>query len=850
MVRLGVSGRIVGMSETRTPEGAEFAFVEHWFAERGWAPFEFQRAVWRAYLRGESGLIHAPTGTGKTLAAWWGPLLGWLRDHPERLTWADAKPRGLRVLWITPLRALAADTEQALRLPVEALGLPWTIERRTGDVSGYAKQRQLRKPPTALITTPESLSLLLSQAEAQAFFSHLEAVVVDEWHELLGSKRGAQTELGLARLRTWRPTLRTWGLSATLGNLDEALAVLMGVEASGPRAGQARAGRLVQGVLPKAVVIDSLIPAQMERFPWAGHLGLKMLPQVVAAVEEGRTALVFTNTRSQTEIWFQALLEARPDWAGEIALHHGSLAPETRSWVEEGLRTGLLRCVVCTSSLDLGVDFSPVDRVLQIGSPKGVARLLQRAGRSGHQPGVTSRVTCVPTHAFELVEAAAVRAALAAGHIEARKPLSKPLDVLVQHLVTVGLGGGFTAGELYAEVRTAYSYRDLTPTEWQWTLDFVVTGGGALDAYPEYQRLVAQDGRYVVTDRQIAQRHRLGVGTIMSDAQLEVKYLNGPSLGFIPESFIAWVKPGERFAFAGKVLEFVRLREMTVWVRRARSKKGATPRWTGTHLPISPELGEAVRLELDAAQRGVLEGPEMQAVAPILQLQERISALPALDELLIERTKTRDGHHLFFYPFAGKLVNQGMAALLAYRLGKRRAMTFTITANDYGFELLADERAPLEEALEDAPGLFDAGHLLDDIAASLNASELARRQFREVARVAGLVFQGFPGQKVRSRQLQASSDLFYDVFKQYDADNLLLTQAEREVLERQLEQSRLAATLQEIGRSRLKLVECKRPSPFSFPLLVERLQASIVSTETLEERVRRMTAQLEQWAGN
>ncbi len=742
-------------------------------------------------------------------------------------------------------RALAADSEQSLLAPIRELGLPWTVERRTGDVSSYAKQRQLKRPPNALITTPESLSLLLSQPHAQAYFGQLEAVIVDEWHELLASKRGVQTELCLARLRTWRALggtpLRTWGLSATLGNLDTAMAVLTGVQADG----SPRPGRLVQGLLPKAIVIDSLIPAQMERFPWAGHLGLKMLPQALAAIEEGKTTLVFTNTRSQTESWFQALLDARPDWAGEIALHHGSLSAETRDFVEHGLRAGSLRCVVCTSSLDLGVDFSPVDRVLQVGSPKGVARLLQRAGRSGHQPGVTSRVTCVPTHAFELIEAAAVRRALVEGHIEGRTPLAKPLDVLVQHLVTIGLGGGFVAEELLAEVRTAYAYRDLSDSEWRWALDFVVNGGHALDAYPEYKRLVQVDGRYVVEDRHIAQRHRLAVGTITGDAQIAVRYLTGGNLGSVPESFVGFLKPGDRFIFAGKVLELVRVREMTAWVRRASSLKGAIPRWMGANLPISPELGAAVREQLDAAAAGVLEGPEMQAVAPILELQAARSAIPRQGELLIERIKTRDGYHLFFYPFGGRLVNQGLAALLAYRLGKLQPLTFTITANDYGIELLSAEPAPLDAALAGEPHLFSAQHLLDDITASLNASELARRQFREIARVAGLVVQGYPGQKVRASHLQASSNLFYEVFRQYDAGNLLLAQAEREVLERQLEQSRLAVTLQGMAAGPIRLLECKRPTPFCFPLLVERMQASMLTTESLEDRVRRMTLQYE-----
>ena len=825
---------------------SSLALVKNWFAQRGWEPFEFQREVWQAYRNGESGLIHAPTGTGKTYAAWFAALLAWLEAHPNRETWATMSPPSLRLLWLTPMRALAADTEQALQAPINDLDLPWTVERRTGDTSSYAKQRQLVKPPTTLITTPESLSLLLSQPNAPRLFGNLEAVVVDEWHELLGNKRGVQAELCLARLRRWRPLLRTWGLSATLGNVDTALAALLGVDEAGIPA----AGRLVRGLVPKEVIIDSLIPENVERFPWAGHMGLKMLPQVIAAVEEGRAALLFTNTRNQTETWYQAILAARPDWAGEIALHHSSLAAETRRWVEDGLREGRLRCVVATSSLDLGVDFTPVDRVLQIGSPKGVARLLQRAGRSGHQPGVVSRVTCVPAHAFELVEVAAVREALRAGHIEARLPLDRPLDVLVQHLVTVALGGGFAPDQLLAEVRRSYAYRRLTDEEWAWAVDFVSSGGEALDAYPEYRRVVPTNGRYTVPDKAVAQRHRLSIGTITSDASIVVKYLRGASLGTINESFISRLQPGDKFIFAGRTLEFVRVRDMTAWVRKASSTRGAIPAWTGTSLPISAELSQAVRARLDEARDGIFESPEMRAVKPVLALQMKVSRLPRVDELLIEQVKTREGYHLFFYPFEGRLVHQGLAALFAYRLSRLQPITFTLAANDYGLELLSPEPAPLAKALagtaEFVP-LLSPQYLLADVPASLNASEMARRQFREIARVAGLVFQGFPGQGRSARHLQASSSLFYEVFARYDPDNLLLAQAQREVLERQLEQSRLSQALQRLSAGLVTVVAAARPSPLGFPLLVSRMQAKL-SSEKLADQVRRMVQQLEQWA--
>jgi ATP-dependent Lhr-like helicase len=811
--------------------------LDAWFARRGWTPFAFQREVWAAYRAGESGLIHAGTGTGKTYAAWMGPLLEWMATHePDRRPRRRAAAPPLRVLWLTPLRALAADTEAALRAPLLELGIPWTLERRTGDTSASIRDRQREKLPTALVTTPESLSLLLSRPDARELFAELRLVVVDEWHELLGNKRGAQTELALARLRRFRPALSTWGLSATLGNLDVALSALLGV---------GREGRLVRGAAPKEIRVDSLIPETIERFPWAGHLGLKLLPQVVAAIAEGRTALVFTNTRSQTEIWYQAILDARPDWAGEIALHHGSLDRKVRDFVEAGLSAGTLRCVVCTSSLDLGVDFAPVDRVLQVGSPKGIARLAQRAGRSGHRPGAPSRVTCVPTNAFELVEVAAARRALEAGRIEPRTPREKPLDVLAQHLVTIAAGGGFRAAELYAEVCTAWAYRDLTLPEWDWTLDFVTRGGPALAAYPEYRRVVERDGLFTVPDRAVARRHRMSIGTITSDAALTVQYISGGRLGTVEESFIARLRPGERFIFAGRTLELAEVRDMTARVRRAKGRSGAIPRWMGGRMPLSTELAAAVRRLLEEARDGVFAGPEMAAMRPILELQARWSAIPAADELLVERLKSREGHHLFLYPFEGRLVHEGLAALLAWRIARRRPITFTLAVDDYGLELLSPDRAPLDEAL--AAGLLAPTGLAEDIPASLNAAEMAKRQFRDIARVAGLLFQGFPGQRKPARHLQASSGLFYEVFAKYDPANLLLHQAHREVLEQQLERSRLGRALARLSESRVTLLEIARPSPLAFPLMVARMREKL-SSESLADRVRRMQAQLEKAA--
>ena len=814
--------------------------IDRWFASRGWTPFAFQCEVWDAYRSGESGLVHAATGTGKTLAAWGGPLAEWMSS----VTSHAQKPRRdrtppLRVLWITPLRALAADTEEALRQPLDELGIPWSLESRTGDTSAAVRARQRRRLPTALITTPESLALLLARNDAPDIFTDLRLVVVDEWHELMGTKRGVLVELALARLRFHQPSVRTWGLSATIGNLGDAADALLGVR-------QDRPPRIVRGVDPKDVVIDALIPPVIERFPWAGHLGTPMVPQVVAALEEAASAIVFTNTRSQTETWYQAILSARPDWAGAIALHHGSLDRKRREWVENGLRTGKLRCVVATSSLDLGVDFSPVDRVLQVGSPKGVARLLQRAGRSGHRPGATSRVTCAPTNALELVEVAAARDGVEQGLLEARLPMERPLDVLAQHVVTVALGGGFVAEELLGEVRSTRAYASLTDAEWAWVLEFLTSGGDALRAYPEYARITLVGGRYVVTNDEIARRHRMSIGTIVGDAQIGVAYLRGGSLGSVEESFVARLKPGDRFVFAGTPLEFVRVRDMKAWVRRAPNGKGAVPRWAGSRLPMSGQLAELLRARFGEAGRGVVRGPEMAALQPLFAVQRKWSHIPAPDELLIEQVKSREGWHLFVYPFEGRLVHEGLSALCAYRLARHAPITFSMASNDYGFELVSPTEPPIAAALEGQ--LFSPDNLVEDIQAALNATEMARRQFRELARVAGLVFPGFPRAGKTARQLQMSSSLFFDVLRQYDPGNLLLSQAAREVLERQLESTRLGATLRRLFQSRVIVRHPKRVTPFGFPLVVDRNREK-VSSELLADRIRRMQLALEKAAG-
>jgi ATP-dependent Lhr-like helicase len=839
---------------------AHFTLSHAWFAQRGWQPFPFQEQVWEAVSMGVSGLLHATTGAGKTYAVWMAALERFAKlpalpnlevlENDAVLTPSPARRKAkkplappLTVLWITPMRALAADTERALNAPIDELDISWTIGLRTGDTGSAERSRQAKRLPTALITTPESLSLLLTRTDAAEVFASLQMVVVDEWHELIGNKRGVQLQLALARLRHWKPKLITWGLSATLGNLNHAMEVLIPHN---------EVKQLVQGKLAKDLFIDTLLPPGIERFPWAGHLGLRMLPQVVEQIESSASALVFTNTRSQCELWYQALLEARPDWAGLIALHHGSLDRHVREWVELGLKEGRLKAVVCTSSLDLGVDFLPVERVLQIGSPKGIARLMQRAGRSGHAPGRPSRLTMVPTHSLELVESIAAQDAIAARKIEPRESPHKPLDVLVQHLVTIALGGGFIADALLAEVKTSYAYQDLTEAEWRWALAFVQHGGESLTAYPDYRRAIPDSqGVWHVPDAHLARRHRMSIGTIVSDSSMAVKFwskgASGKSLGSVEESFIARLKPGDHFLFGGRLLELVRVHEMTAYVSKASGKKPAVPRWNGGRMPLSTELSNAIVARMDAAAHGQFDGPEMQLVKPLLQVQRDWSALPTQDTLLAESLHSREGWHLFLYPYAGRSVHLGLASLLAWRIGQHRPNTFSIAVNDYGFELLSASPTDWEHSFRQ--DIFSEENLLEDVLGSLNASELSQRRFREIARISGLIFAGFPGAPKSTKQVQASSSLFFDVFRKYDPGNLLLKQAQQEVLKQELEIERLSDTLRNLRSKTLHLMQVKRPTPFAFPLLVERFRESS-SSEKLADRIARMVADLEKAAGN
>ena len=832
--------------------------INNWLLARGWKAFVFQADVWKAIAQGRGGLLHATTGAGKTYAVWLGLLLQYA-VKPAALPAAEPVARRrssppLTVLWITPMRALAADSMRALQQPLADLAPGWTLGIRTGDTSSAERARQNNRWPTALLTTPESLSLMLSRANAHEEMSAVQAVVVDEWHELMGNKRGVQLQLALARLKRWNPQLLVWGMSATLGNLEQAAQALQGLPADlTENADGLRVARrkllspaqpvIVRGKTDKTLIIDTLIPDNPGKYSWAGHLGARMQQAVVNEIASSGPTLVFTNTRSQAEIWYQLLLTAKPEWAGEIALHHGSLDKEVRQWVEINLKDGKLRAVVATSSLDLGVDFLPVERVLQIGSAKGVARLLQRAGRSGHAPGRASRVTLVPTNTLELLEAAAARNAAKVGRIEKREVPDKPLDVLVQHLVTVALGGGFHADALFDEVRTAWSYRELTRQEFDWALAFCERGGSSLTAYPDYHRIKPDgEGVYRVPDAGIARRHRLNIGTIVGDTALQVSYLKGARIGTIEESFIARLRKGDCFVFAGRLLEFIRVQDMTAYVKKAEKSKGSIPSWNGGKMPLSTEMSDAVLDLMQRAAEGDFSEPELQAARPMLETQALLSVLPSPAIVLVETFTSPEGHHLYVYPFSGRQVHLGLANLLAWRMARDQPNTFSISVNDYGFELLSSQPFELGPVLDKT--VFSANQLLEDMLASLNSSELARRRFREIARVAGLIYTGYPGAFKSAKQLQASSSLFFEVFKTYDSGNMLLSQADREVLSQELEVARLSQTLERIASRELVYQPLQHPSPMCLPLMVERFRERL-STEQLSARLDRILRDLE-----
>ncbi len=810
-----------------------YNIAETWFKEQKWKPFKFQKDTWTAFLQGKHGLLNAPTGSGKTYALWFPVVLNYIKNNPDYKT---KHKKGLKAIWITPLRALSNEIKQSAERITKDLGTQMTVGIRTGDTSTKERFQQKRNMPDLLITTPESLQLLLSSKGYAKVFKDCSAIIVDEWHELLGTKRGVQMELGISRLKSVSQELRIWGISATIGNLEQGREVLLGPETT-----TLKNSVLIKAKLHKKITVKSIIPKEMETFPWRGHLGLKLLEDVVPIINKSKTTLLFTNTRSQCEIWFQKILEKHPEYAGEFAMHHGSVNKETRVWVEQAIRNESLKAVVCTSSLDLGVDFAPVETVIQIGGPKGVARFLQRAGRSGHSPGKESVIHFLPTHAMELIEASAMKQAVKHEAVEDRIPYLNSFDVLLQYLTTLAVSDGFYPDEIYKEIKGTFCYQGISEAQWQWLLNFLVMGSQSLQSYDEYKKVaVEEDGKFTVTNRGIAMRHRFQIGTIVGDANIVVKYQKGGYIGSIEEFFISKLKQGDVFTFAGRNLEFIRVKGMQAHVKNSTKRTNKVPSWMGGRLSFSAQMSELLRQELyTAALDKKQQSIEIQSLAPMFKKQREESIVPKPNEFLIETFKTRDGYHHIFYPFEGRGVHEAMSSMLAYRISLLMPITCSLAYNDYGFELLSDKKIDIQEVLDN--NLLSTEYMLSDLQKSLNSNEMARRKFRDIAVISGMVFTGYPNKGIKMKHLQSSSQLLFDVFKDFEDDNLLYQQAYTETFEHQLEEGRLRLALERIAAQEIVWRTCTKPTPFSFPIITDRLREKL-SSEKLADRIKRMTA--------
>jgi ATP-dependent Lhr-like helicase len=854
---------------TGLKESKGYRIIKEMMVAQNRQPFLFQEKTWEHIINGESGLVNAPTGCGKTYSVFLGAIIDFINHHPE--DHKKIKNSGLQLLWITPLRALATDIGRAMEEVITALGMNWKVGIRNGDTSTTERAKQKKQMPEVLIITPESLHLLIGQKGYAEIFSSLKIIAVDEWHELLGSKRGVQVELAIARIVNsqkdrkserqeekeqtvkkndlhsdyptpdFRSVLSVWGISATIGNLEEASEVLLSP--------LKKNGVMVTAEMKKRIEVESVFPDEIETYPWAGHLGIKLVHKILPIIHESKTTLIFINTRGMSEIWYQQILNTSPDLAGAIALHHGSVERELREWVEENLHTGKLKAVVCTASLDLGVDFRPVETVIQVGSPKGVARFLQRAGRSGHQPDAISKIYFLPTHSLELIEAAALKSAIKEELIESRVPMLLCYDVLMQWLCTLAISDGFVAEEIFEEIRSTYCYREITGDEWQQILHNLTSGGNALQQYDEYKKVEIIDNVYKVTSRKIAMRHRLHIGTIVSEPMMKVQLLHGGFIGVIEEWFISRLSPGEVFSLAGRKLEYVSSKDMTAYVRKSTAKKSIVPSWQGGRMPLSANLGKKLRETLNKSGVRSRESevyvsnsePELSILQPLFELQQELSHLPKANELLIEQIETDEGNHLFVYPFEGRLVHEAMAAILAYRISRITPITFSFAMNDYGFELLSDQPIPLDDS--NVYELFSPENLFEDIQRSVNSTEMAKRKFRDIATIGGLIFQGMPGERKKARHLQASASLLFNVFNEYEPHNLLLRQAYNEVFAQQMEETRLRDMLNRIQRSKIILTFPNRYTPFCFPIKVDSMREDL-SSEKLEDRVKKMQAEL------
>ena len=788
-----------------------------WFEDRGWAPRPHQIDLLARAQAGKSVLLIAPTGAGKTLAGFL-PSLTDVATRPKR------KPgeahRGIHTLYISPLKALAVDIERNLGKPVSEMGLPISMETRTGDTPTHKRQRQKLAPPDILLTTPEQLALLISTADAARFFSDLRYVVLDELHSLVTSKRGHLLSLGLARLRRFVPGLRTIGLSATVAEPDELRRWLL---PQNPPGAMADLITVAGGAKPDISILES-----EEHVPWAGHTARYAIPEMYDAIRKHRTTLLFVNTRSQAEMLFQELWRVN-DNSLPIALHHGSLDVGQRRRVEKAMETNSLRAIVATSTLDLGIDWGDVDLVIHVGAPKGASRLAQRIGRSNHRMDEPSKALLIPANRFEVLEC---RAALEANYLGAQDtpPLTAgALDVLSQHVLGSACGGPFDATQLYEEVISAAPYAGLDRPTFDRVVEFVATGGYALRSYERYAKIrLTKDGTWRISHPHFAQQYRLNVGTIIKSPMLNVRYVRsgrgvnargGPLLGRIEEYFLETLAHGDTFLFAGRTLRFEGIRENECFVSNASGVDAKVPIYAGGKFPLSTYLAEQVR--------GMLADPDRwktlpEQVSDWLRLQKEKSVLPRKEDLLVETFPRANRFYMVIYAFEGRLAHQTLGMLLTRRLERSGAHPTGFVATDYSLAVwgLEDLGAMFKRKQPSLGALFDEDMLGDDLDAWLAESWLLKRTFRNCALISGLIEKRHPGQEKSGRQVTVSADLIYDVLRSHEPDHILLQATRADAASGLLDVRRLGEMLSRI-KGQIVHKDLERISPLAVPVMME-----------------------------
>lgn len=806
--------------------------LQKWLDERKIQLAPFQVEVFQAFQSGKSGILTAPTGMGKTLAIWL-PFL-------QKMLSSQATPKGVQLIWVSPMRALGLDLAKRFKADLEALGLPLRVAVRNGDTPQSEKQKQNRKKPSVLIITPENLHLLLASKQNHLWFKNLEALVIDEWHDLLNSKRSVLMQLAIATLRTHHENLPIWGISATLAKPEQALKVMLGHIA-------ARKAQVIQANKNKQLHFHLMKPPHAESFPGYGEIGKQMVEQILAEINHYRSVLFFTNTRFQAEFWYRHLLAHAPDLAGNMALHHSTIDKNTRLWVEGQLGEGNLQVVISTSGLDLGVDFSPVEAIFQLGSPKHINRFLQRAGRSGHQPGAAANIYFIPTNILEILEATAIQQALQHKVMEAYVPYEQSFDVLLQFMITLACGDGLYPEKLWETLRQTHAYEGISRADFDKMLRFLYHGGESLQAYDEYHKIYhdAEKQAYFIAGRRKAMLHRLSIGVIRSEELYRVKFLHGKKeLGRVEAYFLHRLKKGDVFTIAGRTVRLAEVKDDVAFVKKSKAQKALMPIWSGEKLSLSPELSQLVRKEWAAAveafkQNKLDEVDGRECLQPFLSKQATYSSLPKVGaELLVEYIKSRQGYHLYIYPFLGKKCHDAMAALIAHRIAARQPIGFSMSANDYGFELLSADELPIEAGLLKA--VFKMEDLEKDLQESLNATEMSKQKFKEIAVIAGLFYTRFPGkQKGAAAHLRASAQLVYEVFKKREPEHFLLQQAEQELATQTLDVPGLKSAMEILAEMPILLTQPKRFTPLAFPLMVARLR-QYLSSEDLADRIERI----------